>query len=206
MIRSVKTLTPGRWVKLSLQRNLPLTLEKNGGCFNLHRSFSSLPGTTGFQPPSQMNEEIVLGIQDATKLYIRNGIGNQRLLEVSKDTDSTLVTRWQKMMEAFLGTQVHILAGLGYSPDEKGLAFYNQQLAHFVQSCSPEVQEQFRIKGRDTWRLVLSTAFDMDVDSFQELSIVEARNIMHTVSQKMQDQEVLDSIASRCAEIEPGEL
>jgi hypothetical protein len=109
------------------------------------------------------------------------------------------------MMEAFLGTQVHVLAGLGYSPDEKGLAAYNRDVAFCVQELAPDVQEQLRVKGRDTWRLVLSTAFDVDLSQLEEIDIAEARKIMYNVSEKMQEESVLKSVAKRCAMIQPSE-
>ena len=74
-------------------------------------------------PPTSINKEMALGIQNATKMYITHGVGFQRLDEISKASGDreTLVYRWQRMMEAFLGTQVHVIAGLGYSADESGL-------------------------------------------------------------------------------------
>lgn len=74
-------------------------------------------------PPASINKEIALGIQNATKMYIEHGIGKQRLNDISRDNGDpkTIVTRWQRMMETFLGTQVHVIAGLGYTPNETGL-------------------------------------------------------------------------------------
>jgi len=162
-------------------------------------------------PPSSVNEEMAVGIQDSTRLFIRHGLGKQRLVQISEsmsdddgDDNSSIVTKWQQMMEAFLGTQVHILAGLGYTPDEQGLALYNQQLLTFVQTASPELQEELRVKGRDTWREVLITAFNLSKDDplmTTEMNIVDARNVMHKVSQRMQEPEILESIAKKCATI-----
>lgn len=166
---------------------------------------SAAPQLSAPQPPKEINEEMIKGIQDATKLFIRYGLGKQRLEEISKDKSTPLVTKWQKMMEAFLGTQVHVIAALGYTPDEQGLAKYNQDLAVAVQRSDPAAQEAFRTAGRDTWREVLSTAFEMDLDEFKELSIVDARNVMHKVSEKMQSDEVIDEVAKRCASIVPNE-
>ena len=79
-----------------------------------------------FNPPSALTEEIAFGIQDATKLYIRHGLGMQRLKSIAENAgnSNTLVPRWQMMMESFIGTQLHVLAGLGYATDEKGLGTY----------------------------------------------------------------------------------
>lgn len=74
-------------------------------------------------PPPSINKEMAFGIQKATRMYVEHGVGYQKLNEIAKDKGDvgTLVTRWQRMMEAFLGTQVHVIAGLGYSPSEHGL-------------------------------------------------------------------------------------
>lgn len=172
------------------------------------RTFSALPPTSLSPlvptPPTVMNEDMARGVQIGTALYISHGVGRQRLLEICGDTETPLVTKWQRCMEAFLGTQVHVLAGLGYSPDEHGIALFHQQLGVFMQDASPDLQEDYRLSGRDTWRMVLGTAFGIDPTSLEEVPIVDARNIMHKVAQKMNDQDILDAIAKECASIEPS--
>lgn len=155
-------------------------------------------------PPTEMNEEIAMGVQRATQMYMRHGIGKQRLVEISKDISVPLITKWQRMMESFLGTQVHVLAGLGYSPDEHGMGLYNYQLGTWLQGSDPDTQERMRTIGRDMWREVLSTAFVVKEQDWKELDVVEARNTMHRVSQKMQDEATLKSIAKKCMAIQPG--
>ena len=154
------------------------------------------------QPPSVMTEEIFRGVQLGTLLYMKHGIGRQRLTELHQDQNVPLVIKWQRCMEAYLGVQVHVLAGLGYRPDETGIALYNQQLnayLHQTNHVTPEIIEQVRTAQRDIWRLVLSTAFGIDLTTIVELPMDEARSIMHRVAQRMQDDDVLDEIAARCA-------
>ena len=100
-----------------------------------------------------------------------------------------------------------MLAGLGYSPDEQGIASYNQQLAHLMTTLDPDTQEIVRVKSRDTWRFVLSSAFDISLKEIEksELSIVDARNVMHKVSQKMMEKEILDLIRTKCDAVEGPE-
>ena len=155
-------------------------------------------------PPEDFNEEIAMGVQYATRMYMRHGIGKQRLVEISNDSSMPLINKWQKMMEAFLGTQVHVLAGLGYGPNEQGLGLYNHQLGTWLQDCDPDTQERMRTIGRDIWREVLCTAFDVKAEDLKEVSIVDARNMMHKVSQKMQEEDILKSIAKKCASIQPS--
>jgi hypothetical protein len=75
------------------------------------------------QAPKVLTTEMAMGCQDAMKLFLKHGLGMQRLKDIAKNANesNTLVQRWQRMMEAFIGTQVHVLAGMGYSPDEAGL-------------------------------------------------------------------------------------
>jgi hypothetical protein len=159
-------------------------------------------------PPSSITKEIAYGIQNTNELFIRHGIARRKLEDLAKHAGNvdTLVERWQKMMEAFLSTQVHVLAGLGYHPSEVGLETYNRQLATFMHNADPDTTEDLRLKSRDLWRQVLATAFDIPLeDTIQKsdmLSIVDARNIMHKVAQKMQSPDILEHIAGQCARLE----
>ena len=168
---------------------------------------AAVPAAT-VSPPTKLNEEIVFGVQNATLLLIQHGLGKRQLLEVAKGArgpQSTLVTRWQKMMQGYLGSQVHILAGLGYSPDENGVALYQYQYNEFMSTADPDTQERLRKLGRDVWRRVLSISFDVPIEQMmkgylsQEMSIVDARNIMFKIAQKMMDPSILDSISKQIA-------
>lgn len=156
--------------------------------------------------PFSLTKELAFGIQSSTELFIKHGVGMQKLQEVAQEEGGTktLVFRWQKMMEAYLGTQVHVLAGLGYPPNENGLHLYNSHVAMFMQNTDPETQEELRIGTRDLWRTVLSTAFGISPDDMAktEMDIAQARNIMHKVSQKMQSPEILELVAEKCGKLE----
>jgi len=156
--------------------------------------------------PLSVNKEMAFDIQTATKMYVKYGIGNQRLSELSKESgdSKTLVSRWQRMMEAFLGTQVHVLAGLGYTPNENGLQMYNQHVAMFMQTADPETQEELRLGTRNLWRYVLSTTFNISMEDIEsnEMTIVDARNCMHKVAQKMQDPDILEKISLKASKLE----
>lgn len=157
-------------------------------------------------PPAFLDEEMAVGVQNATQLFLNHGLGKRKLELIAKEKERSLVDRWQEMMGAFLGSQAHVLAGLGYEASEQGIGMYNQHLSLLMQSADPDTQEKLRIKGRDTWRQVLLASFDVPQAHVptEELSIVDARNITHKVSQKMQDPEILDIIAKRCQEAKPA--
>ena len=168
------------------------------------------PSPTNEQPvpnaPFSLTKEMAFCIQKSTELFINHGLGMQRLQDVAKEAGDidTLVSRWQRMMEAYLGTQVHVLAGLGYPPNENGLHLYNQHVAMYMQNADPDTQEELRLGTRDLWRTVLATAFHLSVEEIadSEMDIVAARNTMHKVSQKMQTPEILESIALKCGKLE----
>lgn len=70
-----------------------------------------------------------------------------------------------------------------------------------MQTADPETQEKLRINTRDVWRNVLAKTFNISMEEIEksEMAIVEARNVMHKVSQKMQDPETLESISKQCS-------
>mmetsp|Transcript_14100 Transcript_14100/g.21180 ORF Transcript_14100/g.21180 Transcript_14100/m.21180 type:complete len:324 (+) Transcript_14100:85-1056(+) len=155
-------------------------------------------------PPEKIAPEAGLGAQDAMKLFIQHGVGRRKLNEIAAEKGTTpLVDRWQKMVATYIETQCHVITLLGYTPDERGIGLYTQHLQQALASASPEVQDMLRIAGRDTYRMVLANAFDLPLmeeqESKGEMSIVDARNVMHKVSLRMQAPEVLEKVAKICS-------
>jgi hypothetical protein len=153
-------------------------------------------------PPTELNLEMAKGIQTANHLILKYGVGRQRLKLLSKDNDMPLVIKWQRMMEVYLGAQLHVVAALGYSTDESGIMMYTQQLGQFVGTkCTQDQQEEFRTVGRETWREMLTVAFDLDEELCEkygnELSIVDARNIVHKVASRLIEPNILEEVATR---------
>jgi hypothetical protein len=119
-----------------------------------------------------------------------------------------LVLKWQRMMEIYLGAQLHVIASLGYETNEQVIMHYTQQLGQFIAMCDPEQQEDFRKQGRSTWREMLVTAFDLDQDEInvrEELSIVDARNTVHKVASRLIEPAILETVAQRVADLPPRE-
>jgi len=162
-------------------------------------------------PPTELNMEMAKGIQSANHLILKYGVGRQRLELLAKESDSEmpLVLKWQRMMEIYLGAQLHVVAALGYQTNEQGIMMYTQQLAQFVGTkCDPASQEEFRATGRETWREMLATAFDLDKDMIaekygNELSIVDARNIVHKVASALIGPSILEEVATRVGQLPP---
>lgn len=207
-------------------QKLPITFKRLAGnvpassTLQSHRFFSSdaqqLPPDdpqAQFQatPPTELNMEMAKGIQTANHLILKHGVGRQRLELLSKESDSSmpLVIKWQRMMEIYLGAQLHVVASLGYQTDEQGIMMYTQQLAQFVGTkCDPSTQDEFRTKGRETWREMLIISFDLDKDMIaekygNELSIVDARNIVHKVASALIEPDILEEVATRVGQLPP---
>jgi hypothetical protein len=141
-------------------------------------------------------------VQQTTLMYINHGTASQSLEQIAAMTKAgniNLVVRWQKMMEVLLGSQVHILAGLGYPQSEQGLQLYNQQLGQLMQNCDPDEVDILQKASRDVWRHCLTKAFDLSLKDAMaaSLNIVDARKVMHAVSQKMQSDEFLNELKVR---------
>ena len=171
------------------------------------RHFSSNSSFQSFQPksPNELNLEMTKGIQSTNLLFIRHGVGKQRLQALANDPSLSLTMKWQYMMETYLTCQLHVVSGLGFTADEKGLMEFTSKLGTFISSCSPSVQEEFRTVGRDTWREMLSIAFELDdiiLEKFHdELSIVDARNIMHQVASQLVEPKMLEMVATKCSQL-----
>lgn len=157
------------------------------------------------KPPAKLTFEMAEGIADATQFYVRYGVSNQRLRELAKETEVPAVVRWQKMMEVYLTTQVHVIAGLGYPANEEGLAKYAGDLADCIQQADETLRDLFTSIRRDTWRELVATAFEIDMDAIPSLSIVDARNIMHKVASKMQEPKILLEVQQATAKVEENE-
>mmetsp|Transcript_54889 Transcript_54889/g.116617 ORF Transcript_54889/g.116617 Transcript_54889/m.116617 type:complete len:333 (-) Transcript_54889:78-1076(-) len=176
------------------------------------RSFSAMPppptatppNAATAQPPASITAEAGLGALGAMRLFVEHGLGKRKLDEIAAEKDtSPLVHRWQKMIATYLESQCHVIALLGYRPDETGIALYSQHLTEALRLSPPDLQEEMRVAGRDNYRMVLAGAFDVpslveEQKERGELSVVDARNIMHKVSLRMQDPEVLEKVAKRC--------
>jgi hypothetical protein len=152
-------------------------------------------------PPAKLSVEVAEGIADATQFYVRHGVSRQRLQALAQESEVPAVVKWQKMMEVFLTTQVHVIAGLGYGADEQGLTQYAHDLAACLQETDDTMRDVLSEIRRDTWRELVSTAFDLNVAELKTLSIVDARNLMHKVSSKMVEPEVLLEIHDRTAKL-----
>ncbi|KAG7337508.1 hypothetical protein IV203_017619 [Nitzschia inconspicua] len=159
-------------------------------------------------PPMELTLEMVRGIQQSNALILKYGVGKQRLqllAESNDGNDMPLPLKWQRMMEIYLGAQLHVIASLGYETNEGGLMKYTQQLGTFIHKCPPDVQDEFRRVGRTTWRDMLVLAFGLDQSELptEEMSIVDARNTVHKVASRLIEPAILEAVVTRVAALPP---
>jgi len=158
------------------------------------------------RPPRELTLDMARGIQTANQLILKHGVGQQRLVLLSQqEPPLPLVQKWQRMMEIYLGAQLHVIASLGYETNEQGIMMYTQQLSSFIGQCNSELQDEFRTIGRETWRDMLATAFQLDEDAIlpggEEMSIVDARNTVHKVASKLMEPKILEKVAEKCGKL-----
>lgn len=197
---SNKLLSKATLSKPQLASKLPAFASTNT---TTSRYFSSTdPSVFKATPPEEITGDMADGIQDTTLFYLRNGISQQRLDMLAEDQESALVDKWQRMMEIYLSTQVFVISGLGYQGDEQGLQLYTHHLATFMADhCDDEEREMYRKVGNETWRELLATAFQLDLENIQSVTIADARDMMHKVSSKMQEPKILMKIQKECARL-----
>lgn len=170
-----------------------------------HRYFSSTENCFTPKSPSVLSSDICEGILSTTQFYIRFGISHQRLQALSTEPGLHLSVKWQKMMEIYLQTQAHVIAGLGYQANEEGLTLYAHQLGQLLQKLDPTLRQLFTDLRRDTWRQVVATTFQINMKDIPVLEIGDARSIMHKISTKMQDPDILLVIQNKTAKIQNEE-
>lgn len=175
----------------------------------IRRLLSSQPST-----PPELTIPICKSINSSVRLFVEHGLPGSSLRSLaasrcnssvlSPSDVSSLVKRWQKMMEAFFGAQVHVLAGLGFAQNEQGLQQYNAALGRAMQRCGPEEQEELRIMSRDLWRKTLRTAFALEDDKDskgERLDVAKARQMMYTLSTRMTNQDFLSKVSERASKL-----
>jgi hypothetical protein len=164
------------------------------------RSFSSLHN---FKPkaPDALTSEIAEGILDLTQFYCRFGISGQQFRHLASIPNLAVIDRWQQMMEIYVTTQMHVIAGIGYEANAEGLNAYAQNLSEVIKNTDETMKELFSELRRDTWREIVGTVFLINPKDIPVIKIEEARELMHKVSNKMVDPDILLGIQSRTANV-----
>ncbi|GKY94221.1 hypothetical protein MPSEU_000387900 [Mayamaea pseudoterrestris] len=168
--------------------------------------------TTPFAP-DELTPDMALGIADATQFFIRYGLAQRRLQALADSQDasapsSSVLGQWQTMIEIYLATQLHVLAGMGYADttngnaQELGLTKYAQDLSSLLERTDDATRDAIVSTRRETWRELVGAAYGFDADNdIPTLSIVQAREMMHAVSSRMVEPDLLLAVQSQTAKV-----
>lgn len=183
------------------QRENLAAIISNKSCY-LSTTTPAPPQQQNANAPTEVTAEMAISVTNILKQYTKNGLTHKRLLEIAQGGEVDIVFRWQRMMESFLSTQSHILAGFGYDASEAGIGLYGAQMGQLMQSgelTSAEV-EAIQVNTRDAWCSVLQKAFNISEEEFQsnnvDLDIVKARDMMHLVSSRIQAPDILEKMST----------
>ena len=166
-------------------------------------AFRSFSVFQDFKPkaPESLTLEIAEGILDLTQFYVRYGITGQQLRYLASVPNLSTLERWQQMMEVYVTTQVHVIAGLGYESNTEGLEVFAVHLTKVIHEADDTMKELFAEIRRDTWRGVVGTVFQIEPKDMPVLSVEDARELMRKVSNAMVDPDTLLKIQNETRNI-----
>lgn len=180
------------------------------------RSFSTISEPS--YSPEKLTADMAQGISDVTHFYIRHGLAQRRLQALAQEHSSTpnegsVLQQWQSMIEIYLATQLHVLAGMGYASNEgtgisaanlqeHGLTKYAHDLASLLAETDEATRDAIVATRRESWRELVATAFGFDAEKdIPTLNVMEARELMHAVSSRMVEPDLLLMIQSQTAKV-----
>jgi len=80
------------------------------------------------------------------------------------------------------------------------LRAYNENLAQLMATSNPKDQDDLRVMSRDVWRKTLAKSFEVEFEETSELSLMQARELMHKIGLKMNDEAFLSYVKSTLGE------
>jgi len=111
----------------------------------------------------------------------------QEALEKIRNSDTSLINRWQNLLEVVLPAQVEVIKSLGFSEDQSGLSNYNEQ---FMKRA---VEDQaLRDLNEEKWSFLLEIAFG--VKQQRKISLQDAQNLIEEIATAMTSEEFLQEV------------
>jgi len=123
-------------------------------------------------------------------------------IRLSSNTQS-LATRWQRMFDIYLTTQLHVIHPYGYAADQHGLQQFNMNVAQVMQSAGPETEtgKELLDAQKENWDLLLERAFGVVPDESTVIDLDTCRNIATSVSAKIQSDDFTSKIEEQVGTI-----
>jgi hypothetical protein len=151
-------------------------------------SFWALPGSV----PS-LNSEQATACFETVSTYLELSRASDMLKEIQLSSKSqTLGTRWQRMFDVYLTTQLHVIHPYGYNADQTGLQAFNMNVGQVMQasgSGSSEGKELMEAQ-KENWDILLNRAFGINADdTSNQVSLDTCRSIAVKVAEKLKSDE-----------------
>jgi hypothetical protein len=160
-------------------------------------SFWSVPGSV----PS-LNSEQATACFETVSTYLELSRASEMLKEIRSSSETqSLATRWQRMFDIYLTTQLHVIHPYGYAADQQGLQAFNMNVAQVMQSTGPEsdMGKELLEAQKENWDLLLDRAFGVKADKAKAIDIETCRNIASSVAAKIQSDDFTTKLEQKLA-------
>tara|TARA_B100000795_G_scaffold269458_1_gene258871 strand:- start:1538 stop:2308 length:771 start_codon:yes stop_codon:yes gene_type:complete len=156
------------------------------------QSFWAIPGAV----PS-LNSEQATACFETVSTYLELSRANEMLKEIRlSQSKQSLATRWQRMFDIYLTTQLHVIHPYGYAADQNGLQQFNMNVAQVMQSAGSESEQGIELleAQKENWDLLLDRAFGVVADDSNVIDLETCRNIAVNVSSKIRSDDFSSQI------------
>lgn len=121
----------------------------------------------------------------------------EKELESIQHSRSTLIVRWQKLLEILLGAQCSVIQKFGFAGNQNGLSQFNDQWV-IAAATNPSLREANEKK----WLYIFEKAFGLK-GKLRSISLPEARDLMKDIFEAMTSPEFLLHVDAFSQSLDP---
>ena len=167
-----------------------------GNHFVQRRHFSQEFGMWRGEP--KLDIDRALNIVETINMYLESSNAQVRLNEIHTNTGQDLSVRWQSMLDVYFAVSLHVIVPFGFSGDQQGLQHYTASIGQALAGMqnTPEIKELQELSS-ESWALLLKSAFGVDLDGQQAISVEQVRAMAKAISQDMQGTDFLNEVESK---------
>jgi hypothetical protein len=147
-----------------------------------------------------LNSEQATACFETVSTYLELSRASEMLTEIRlSKSNQSLATRWQRMFDIYLTTQLHCIHPFGYSADQNGLQAFNMNVAQVMQSAGPETDtgKELLDAQKENWDLLLDRAFGVKADDSNVIDLETCRSIAISVASKIQSSDFTANIEKK---------
>lgn len=104
-----------------------------------------------------------------------------------RDSEETIVIRWQALIGTILPIQIEVIANYGFSADQQGLSLFNDKLMKFNNE-----HIELRKLNEKKWEYLLEKAFGLT--KFRKIELKQAQDLICEIADEMESEEFLNSV------------